>query len=164
MNKSLIISIVVFATPSVSSICVADGDLFDWPGPGYWQQIERAFPAAVKDAPSDICVGTPIIRYSRTSTFPDPHLPNPFPPAKLLDFNDSAILFALAAESAEKKSDAKPSVTEHNVIKVYSPGPTPLRTPVLRPYIFDKPIKLTLEVVPLIPSDRPTELSFEWLK
>ena len=76
-----------------------------------------------------------------------------------------ATLFALTGESTEsKESDAKPSVTEHTVIKIYSPGPTPLRTPVLRPYIFDKPIKLTLEVVPLIPSGRPTESFPNWLK
>ena len=85
MNKPLAVSINVFATALVSNISAA-GDVFDSPGPGYWQQIERAFPRPVKDVPT-----TPIHIAPWSWSFSLSHLQNqPFPAAKLLDSTHSA--------------------------------------------------------------------------
>ena len=81
----------------------------------------------------------------------------------------SATLFALTVEAAESKgkdSDAKPAVVEHNVIASLSThGPTQSKAFVPRVSILDKPIKLKIEVVPLIDSERrPSEVVVEWRK
>lgn len=88
MNKLLVMSIVAFATASAPSISMA-GDVFDSPGPGYYEQIDRVFPKTIKDVPTHIRLGAPII-HSATSSFPALDLPNLhlFPAAKLLEPND----------------------------------------------------------------------------
>ena len=89
MIKPRVISIIGFASAFVSSISVA-GEIFDSPGPGYRQQIERAFSSRVKDVAPDFCVGRPVIHVV-TSSFPSVDLPTPFPSSKLLDANDSTL-------------------------------------------------------------------------
>jgi hypothetical protein len=61
MNKSLIVTIALLAISSLQDIATA-ADLFDAPGPGYHQQIERVFPA--KDRTISIRVEAPTIRVS----------------------------------------------------------------------------------------------------
>jgi hypothetical protein len=90
MNKPLIVSLSVFMSAGLAASAVA-ADLIDAPGPGYRQQIERAFPAIKKVSPM-IRVGAPVSYSIRTSNFPDPQLSNPFSPAPLkLDSNDSTL-------------------------------------------------------------------------
>ena len=82
MNKTLLLSIIVFG--SAPFICKA-GDVFDSPGPGYRQQIERVFPRRVKDVPAD-----PIIGVVVSSPFPLSQLQyQPFAAANLLDSKNS---------------------------------------------------------------------------
>jgi hypothetical protein len=89
MKKPLLISIIV-ASASVSSMAA---DLFDSPGPGYRDQIERhqierhqiesAFPRWVKDVPRD-----PVVNVS--FSFPLTHpMYQPVPAATLLDPKNS---------------------------------------------------------------------------
>jgi hypothetical protein len=82
MTKPRLISIIGFATAFVSCISVA-GEIFDAPGPGYRQQLER-----VKDIAPVVRVGPPVY-YVVTSALPDLDLPNPFPSSKLFEANDS---------------------------------------------------------------------------
>ena len=78
MNKSLLIPIIV-AAASNSSMAV---DLIDSPGPAYRQQIERAFPRAVKERTEYL----PKISISFPLTHPTYE---PSPAAKLLDSKHS---------------------------------------------------------------------------
>ena len=92
MNNSLVTSIILFATTSICSVSVA-ADIYDAPGPGYRQQIERVFRTITNDVPRQIHFGDPIIHVHRTS-FPSLSLPNPFPDAKPLISNDSAAVLS----------------------------------------------------------------------
>lgn len=87
MNKLLVISLIGSATALTRSVSMA-GDVFDSPGRGYYQQIERAFPKARKDVSTDFIIGTPIIHFVpsslRTTELPSLH----FPDAKLPKPND----------------------------------------------------------------------------
>ena len=58
--------------------CIA-GELFDSPGPGYRQQIERVFPTPGMD-PINVRIGTPIIYVA-----PSLLLQQPFPAAQPFD-------------------------------------------------------------------------------
>lgn len=86
-KKPLLISIIV-ASASISSMAA---DLFDSPGPGYRQQIERlerhqiesAFPRWVKDVPRD-----PVLNVSFSFPFTHP-MYQPVPAATLLDPKNS---------------------------------------------------------------------------
>jgi hypothetical protein len=53
--------------------------------------------------------------------------------------------------------EQKPSVTSFATHRMKE-------TPLIQKNAFDKPIKLKLEVVPLINSERAREVSFEWRK
>ena len=64
MNKSLSISIAVFAFTATRSIS-SPNDLLDSPGPGYRQQIERAFSTAPKDPRDTFRVRTHSVRIVR---------------------------------------------------------------------------------------------------
>jgi hypothetical protein len=88
MNKLLVISNIVFAATSACAISMA-GDVFDSPGPAYYQQINRVFSKRIKDVPNHIHLGAPII-HSTAPSFPPADLPNLefFPAAKLLEPND----------------------------------------------------------------------------
>jgi hypothetical protein len=80
----------------------------------------------------------------------------------------SATIFALTVESAEsmgQESDAKRAVMEHTVIANLSTyRPTQSKSLVPRVSILDKPIKLKIDILPFVHSERSSELSFDWLK
>ena len=97
MNKLLVISLIVSTTALTRSVSMA-GDVFDSPGPGYYQQIERAFPKARKDVSTDFIIGTPIIHIVPSSLpatelptlhFPDTKLPKPNDPTASLSSSAS---------------------------------------------------------------------------
>jgi hypothetical protein len=75
----------------------------------------------------------------------------------------SSTLFALTGESEEskvKERNAKPAVGRYDVRPIFSThGPS-----IPRVSILDQPIRMKIEVVPLINSEHPVEVSFEWRK
>jgi hypothetical protein len=95
MNKPLVTSLIVSATAFIGRTSVAN-DVFDSPGPGYRQQLERAFPTTTKDVPIKIRFGAPIIHVVPTS-FATPTLPSPpFPTTTFLELNNLKPTFGFA--------------------------------------------------------------------
>jgi hypothetical protein len=76
----------------------------------------------------------------------------------------STALFPLTGVSEESKvkdSDAKPAVIQHTIIPPIFSTHGPF---IPRVSILDKPIKMKMEVIPVIHSERSSDLSFNWLK